>query len=296
MLPRWVDPATFSWIPFDCRITPMSQAAECVKEAGVGRIIVAGDSHTRLLFHELLAASQLSGGSVPASKKRGKGGVYQEGPSPPTVKFRVDYADDPLGLEKFSDPFWDEDGAGVTVLLANFGQHPSDGKHGWTLETYVERVLEWQKAAVNWKSASNRREVIWLPSPFTPLRKDAWVRSYKDKRTLQRISMFNIAAIQNMASAQIHVLDNVGVTVAFLTLSDDEAHFTGPPRQFQSVIVLSEICVLLRRESKGTKCRVPPFNNKYKHPKLAVQLGVSFICAPASVARQQRSTSHDERL
>ena len=70
------------------------------------------------------------------------------------------------------------------VVVANFGQHPADGEHHDSLSQYSQLVEDFARDAAAWRdtgsSGDHFRAVVWLPSPYVPLRSDGWVVAKKD--------------------------------------------------------------------------------------------------------------------
>ena len=86
----------------------------------------------------------------------------------------------------------------------NFGAHNAAGNHQWTLKVYAALLVTWVKAARSWRAAGMERHVMWLPSPYLPLRDDGGVRLSKDWRTMGRISLFNQVAAGNSLPLTTH--------------------------------------------------------------------------------------------
>jgi len=247
-LPRWVNPNSFSWQPYSCSLS--SIPANCVQILGVKRIVVTGDSHAELLFGELRSHN------------------------PDIFKHPVDFGikdipfidltfvKDTDGRNDFKDKVFNCLGAmaplpsdGKIVVISNFGQHPADGRHRWSIDRYRTQISIWCSNALKWRDIDPiNRVVMWVPTPFAPLRNDGWVRAYGDQRTLQRISTFNYVAGIEMLNSNIPVIDNASPVMSFLTLSDDAAHFSGRPRQFQAPIVLSGVCRYLSAIKANHSC------------------------------------------
>lgn len=74
------------------------------------------------------------------------------------------------------------------IILVNCGQHPASGTH-MAFEKYQNAVRTMLDDAYSRNFSSKR--IVWFESLPFPLRNDENIITYKDWRTLQRISLFN---------------------------------------------------------------------------------------------------------
>jgi len=143
------------------------------------------------------------------------------------------------------------------IVVANFGSHLADGDHHASLSQYSQLVEDFARDATAWRDRGPNngdfRAVVWLPSPYLPLRSDGFVVAFKDWRSLTRMSAFNEAASRIMRAHGIPVLDNVSPTNAYMALQVDDAHYTQPNIQAtQPAVFKTEMCHPKRQAGPGS--------------------------------------------
>ena len=155
-------------------------------------------------------------------------------------------------------------------IVSGWGQHPANGRHHWTLETWRKQVkrrfnvIARYTIAIHqrWRheveaqsgTADEGRHTVWRPTrvlwhsiPAPVVRKDSFVVIHSDWRTLQRIRAMNeiaTLALDEASADAVDVLDLWRLTLPLIDLSADRTHFDlwMPYREASLALLLERLC------------------------------------------------------
>lgn len=118
------------------------------------------------------------------------------------------------------DPFPESN----AVTVFNFGNHAASSLHH-TFTKYRGSVETlWQHI-----HTFNTSKLIWHETNPIPLRKDSYVKQFKDWRTLARIELFNNFTTSFFRSKGVTILESFNILLPLLDLSSDNAHWHDTP-------------------------------------------------------------------
>eukprot|EP00462_Mataza_sp_D1_P007253 CAMPEP_0175120196 /NCGR_PEP_ID=MMETSP0087-20121206/487_1 /TAXON_ID=136419 /ORGANISM="Unknown Unknown, Strain D1" /LENGTH=493 /DNA_ID=CAMNT_0016401617 /DNA_START=525 /DNA_END=2003 /DNA_ORIENTATION=- len=239
--PWWLDARQFTWVPDNCRLSPLlgtdTDGAE--KELGVSLVNRSlsfwGDSHMRHLFNSFM--KMFCG--VPLAAQKGYFGY---------VKQCHDFRNKTEGVcsgsyfcylnnKIFGPDWWDygqfeEDaelfGFEELFLFVGYGVHPF-ARHTFTQKMYLTSVDKCVQDFLALKfrlhNATERKlHMIWTGIPAPGVRNDHFVRDFHDWQTAHRFYSGHTYALRAFRDAGFQALDIFHAALPHATATDDCMH------------------------------------------------------------------------
>jgi hypothetical protein len=230
-LPIYVDHKKYDWLANDCRLRRFTrdEATSCLQKRSLN---FRGDSHMRKLFLTMAQYSCNITKSVQDAKWASIcADGLQHGQSCAHLCYIVDHEGDNPGLLD-----------GVDLVVANFGHHPADGSHHWTLQRYQQQVDTYVNKVQRDMQQPHAARFAWHETNVLPFRNDPLVHWFGDWRTIHRLASYNRHANEKFNKLGIPIVSSFEPTRAFSQHADDDAHFPDEILQPMMHQVLSILC------------------------------------------------------
>lgn len=213
----------YQWQPYQCkqRYFAAQEARECIRDQ---HLVFRGDSHMRVLFNALM---QLACGAEQQGTWTNDychdDARHGQGLCPGPAWKNLCVVNDTVG-EAGPGCVVDKGGCGRGVTIANFGHHPASGFHHWTNAKYRKRVDEYVQQLKQAPAERLRSEFMWMQSNHMMLRKDPFIMTFEDWRTLSRLAIMNDYADTRMQELGVSILPAFVQTGAIRHMDPDISH------------------------------------------------------------------------